>query len=306
MVTQENSWKAAMKREKLLKKMIVPEGGKINLRRDYATNLRIVGDDKEEQAKELNASVHRLAQLQDRMYAQDRQALLVILQALDAAGKDGTIKHVMSGLNPQGVQVTSFKAPSAEERDHDYLWRCVKALPERGRIGIFNRSYYEEVLVVRVHPEILAGQPLPDRVKGNKKIWKQRFAQITNFEDYLFENGIQVVKIFLNVSKEEQKRRFLARIDTPDRNWKFSSADVSERAHFDEYLDAFEDCFRHTSTERAPWYVVPADHKPSMRLAVAQIVEAHMERLDLVYPELDKAHLAELQKAKELLEQEPA
>ena len=212
-----------------------------------------------------------LAQEQDKLYAQDNYAVLMILQAMDAAGKDGTIKHVMSGVNPQGVNVYSFKAPAGEEMDHDYLWRNFIALPRRGHIGIFNRSYYEEVLVVRVHPEFLAGQKLPPHLK-TEKIWKQRFEQINYFEKYLVENGIVVLKIFLNVSKEEQGKRFQDRATQPEKNWKFSAADMKERERWDDYMDAFEDVFNHTSTEWAPWYIVPADNKWFTRLAVAAVL----------------------------------
>ena len=230
-------------------------------------------------------------------------SLLIILQAMDAAGKDGTIKHVMSGVNPQGTQVTSFKAPSDEELDHDYLWRNFKTLPERGRIGIFNRSYYEEVLVARVHPEILDRQRIPPELKG-KGIWKQRFEEINNFEKYVTHNGTVVLKFFLNVSKGEQKKRFLERIDLPEKNWKFSPFDVQERGRWDDYQAAYEDMFNHTSTEHAPWYIVPADHKWFTRLAVAAVIYQTMKDLKLEYPTVSDEHKQGLLKARELLENE--
>ena len=248
----------------------------------------------------LQEGVKRLAKEQDKLYAQDTYALLLIFQAMDAAGKDGTIRHVMSGVNPQGCQVFSFKAPSAEERDHDYLWRSMKALPERGRIGIHNRSYYEEVLVCRVHPELLAAQQLPVETK-TEDIWKRRFQQINNFERYLVDNGIVVLKFYLHVSKKEQKRRFLERIDEDDKNWKFSVNDARERAHWKDYMDAYEDVFTHTSTKAAPWYVIPADNKWFMRLAVAAITYQTLEDLDLKYPVLTKEKKNELLEARKVL-----
>ena len=251
----------------------------------------------------LERDIVRLREYQGTLYAQDTHALLIIFQAMDAAGKDSTIKHVMSGVNPQGTQVYSFKAPSAEELDHDYLWRCHKAAPERGRIGIFNRSYYEEALIVRVHPEILNSQRLsPDSLKG---IWKKRFQQINNFERYLVENGIHVMKFFLNVSREEQKRRFLARIETPEKNWKFSLNDAKERAYWDDYMKAYEDAFKHTSTKWAPWHVIPADNKWFTHVAVADLIVAKLKSLKLSYPKLSEQHKQELLSAKEALENEP-
>jgi PPK2 family polyphosphate:nucleotide phosphotransferase len=251
----------------------------------------------------LERGVKGLAKYQEMLYAQNSYALLVIFQAMDAAGKDSTIEHVMSGVNPQGVQVFSFKAPSHEERDHDYLWRSVKALPERGRIGIHNRSYYEEVLVARVHPEILEAQQLPPEAKkGN--VWKRRYREISNFERHLVNNGTVVLKFFLNVSKAEQKRRFLARIDQPEKNWKFSAADVKERAHWDKYMAAYEDAFTHTSTQWAPWYIIPADHKWFARLLVALVIYRTLKKLDLAYPKLSEKHRAELIEARRLLDAE--
>jgi PPK2 family polyphosphate:nucleotide phosphotransferase len=314
-------------------RLIVPPGRKISLAKDYDPRFtgRIV--EKKEATGLLQRGVKLLAELQDMLYAQDRHALLVVLQAMDAAGKDGTIKHVMSGVNPQGVQVYSFKGPSAEEMDHDYLWRSMKALPERGRIGIFNRSYYEEVLVVRVHPEILDGQKLPEDKKG-KGIWKRRFDEINHFEKYLEDNGIHVVKIFLNVSRseqkkrfrdirgferylaengvrivkfflhvsrDEQKKRFLERIEEPEKNWKFSAADVRERAHWNDYMKAYEDVFNHTSTAWAPWHIIPADHKWYTRIAVVAVIVRKLQSLGLHYPVVGNAARKELLEARRML-----
>jgi PPK2 family polyphosphate:nucleotide phosphotransferase len=258
---------------------------------------------REEATTKLEKDIERLRKYQDILYAQNTYALLVIFQAMDAAGKDSAIKHVMSGVNPQGTQVISFKAPSAGELDHDYLWRCNKALPERGRIGIFNRSYYEEVLIVRVHPEILDAEQLPQEcLKG---IWKTRFEQINNFERYLIQNGTHVLKFYLNVSKAEQKRRFLARIERPEKNWKFSLADVKERGHWDHYMQAYENAFRYTSTKWAPWYVIPADSKWFTHVAVADLIVAKLKSLKLAYPTVSKQHLEELSIARKALESEP-
>jgi PPK2 family polyphosphate:nucleotide phosphotransferase len=269
--------------EELLEVLRVPASKKVNLRKDYDPGFTGKWMGKDEAEETLVEGVQLLAQEQDKLYAQDNYAILMILQALDAAGKDGTIKHVMSGVNPQGVNVYSFKAPAGEELDHDYLWRNFIALPRRGHIGIFNRSYYEEVLVVRVHPEFLVGQKLPPHLK-TEKIWKQRFEQINNFEKYLVENGIVVLKIFLNVSREEQGKRFLDRATLPEKNWKFSVADLKERERWDDYMDAFEEVFNHTSTEWAPWYIVPADNKWFTRLAVAAVLYHTMKDLNLAYP----------------------
>jgi PPK2 family polyphosphate:nucleotide phosphotransferase len=241
-----------------------------------------------------------LAELQDMLYAQNRWAVLLVFQAMDAAGKDGTIKHVMSGVNPQGCQVFSFKAPSAEELDHDFLWRCMKSLPERGRIGIFNRSYYEEVLVVKVHPEYLAAQNLPPQVTG-KSLWKHRYQDIRAFERYLSRNGVLVRKFFLHVSRAEQKRRFLERIDEAEKHWKFSAGDVRESARWDDYMAAYEEAIRETATPESPWYVVPADNKWFTRTVVAAAVVDALASLDLHYPTLDKRRLAELAESKKAL-----
>ncbi|HEX5831717.1 MAG TPA: polyphosphate kinase 2 family protein [Gemmatimonadaceae bacterium] len=251
----------------------------------------------------LRAGVKRLAEQQDLLWPQNRWAVLLIVQAMDAAGKDGTIKHVMTGVNPQGVQVTTFRAPSAEELDHDFLWRAARALPERGRIGIFNRSYYEEMLVVRVHPDLLERQHLPPACLG-PRLWRQRFRDVVNFEKYLHHNGVVVRKFFLHVSPEEQRRRFLARIDDPRKQWKFSLGDVREREHWDAYQEAYEDMIRHTATERAPWYVVPADHKWVARLIVADAVAETLESLDLHHPGVDATKRRELTEARAALEAE--
>jgi len=285
--------------EKLMTKLVARPGKRIKLAK-YDPGLTWRVEDKEQAEKLLQEGVQRLADEQDKLYAQNTQALLIIFQAMDAAGKDGTIKHVMSGINPQGCQVFSFKAPSPEERDHDYLWRSMKALPERGRIGIHNRSYYEEVLVVRVHPEVLRSQQLPEEKKG-KRIWKERFDQINNFERYLTDNGIVVLKFFLNVSKAEQKKRFLERLDKPEKNWKFSVTDARERQHWDEYMAAYEDVFTQTSTPWAPWYIVPADNKWFMRLSVAAVIYQTLKGMKLKYPKVDEAQRKQLDEARRIL-----
>jgi PPK2 family polyphosphate:nucleotide phosphotransferase len=257
-----------------------------------------------EKAQEaLTQGIARLREDQDKLYAQDRWALLLIFQAMDAAGKDSTIKHVMSGVNPQGCQVSSFKAPSAEELDHDFMWRTTRRLPERGQIGIFNRSYYEEVLVVRVHPEILAKQRLPEKIV-TKDIWKERYEDINAFERYLTRNGTVVRKFFLHVSKEEQKQRFLERLAEPEKNWKFSLQDVIEREHWDTYMQVYEDMIRSTSTEATPWYVVPADHKWFTRVVVAEVIADTLESLNLTYPKVDAEKKKELETARTLLKAE--
>lgn len=255
----------------------------------------------DENAREwLERGVARLSDLQEKLYAQDKWALLLIFQAMDAAGKDGTIKHVMSGVNPQGCQVFSFKTPSSEELDHDFLWRTMRCLPERGRIGIFNRSYYEETLVVRVHPELLEHQKLPPSLI-TKDIWQERFEDINAFEHYLSRNGIVIRKFFLHVSREEQRQRFLSRLDEPEKNWKFSSADAREREHWDAYMAAYEDLLRHTSTRHSPWYVVPADNKWFTRLVVAAAVVDTLESLDLHFPKVDAEKRKDLAAARETL-----
>ena len=282
---------------------IVAPNSTISLSKDYDPGYLGKYQKKEDAASKLQSDAERLAAYQDILYANNRYALLIIFQAMDAAGKDSTIKHVMSGINPQGCQVFSFKAPSDEELDHDYLWRSFRALPERGRIGIFNRSYYEEVLVARVHPEILAKQQLPESTL-KQDVWKQRFEEINNFEKYLVNNGVIILKFFLNVSKAEQKKRFLDRIDRPEKNWKFSANDAKERAFWDDYMTAFEEAFNHTSTDWAPWHIIPADHKWFTRLVVADIVCHKLASLDLRYPVLKEEHQKQLLAAKEMLEHE--
>ena len=258
---------------------------------------------KDEAPELLARGIKRLAELQERLYAQDRWAVLLILQAMDAAGKDSTVKHVMSGVNPQGVDVWSFKRPSGEELDHDFLWRCVRRLPERGHIGIFNRSYYEEVLVVRVHPDILGAQKLPPELI-TKHIWDERFHDIRAFERYLARNGTVIRKFFLHVSKAEQRKRFLERIDEPSKNWKFELNDVHERQHWKDYMRAYEDAIRETATEHAPWFVVPADHKWFTRMVVAAVVVEALEELDLHFPKVTTKQRAELGAARRMLEKE--
>lgn len=257
-------------------------------------------EDKPRAKEALQTGIEALTELQDMLYAQDRWSLLLIFQAMDAAGKDGTIKHVMSGVNPQGCQVSSFKSPTSEDLDHDYLWRCVKQLPERGRIGIFNRSYYEETLVVRVHPEFLAAQKLPPELM-TKDIWDERFQDIRCFERYLHRNGTIVRKFFLHVSKDEQQKRFLERLDNPDKNWKFSANDAKEREFWKDYAKAYEETIRETATGDSPWYVVPADNKWFTRVVVAAAVIDALASLDLQYPKVSAAKREELAAAKEAL-----
>jgi PPK2 family polyphosphate:nucleotide phosphotransferase len=272
----------------------IDRGRKFRLKDHDPADTGLVGAEDKPRAKEaLDLAKVAVAQLQDMLYAQDRWSMLLIFQAMDAAGKDGVIKHVMSGVNPQGCQVYSFKAPSAEELDHDWMWRCARALPERGRIGIFNRSYYEEVLVVKVHPTILRSQKLPPALIG-KRIWDERYQDIRAFERHLARNGTMVLKFFLNVSRAEQKRRFLERIEHPEKNWKFSAADVRERAHWNEYMDAYQAMIRETATPHAPWYVVPADNKWYTRIVVGSAIVDAMAGLGLRYPRVDKTQRAEL------------
>lgn len=267
---------------------------------DTKTVFDLNREDKPLIEETLQLGIKALSTLQDILYAQDRWSLLIVFQAMDAAGKDGAIKHVMSGINPQGCQVTSFKAPSSEDLDHDYLWRCNKHLPERGRIGIFNRSYYEEVLVVRVHEEILKSQKIPKKFITND-IWKQRFEDIRNFEQYLHNNGTVIIKFFLNVSKKEQKKRFIERIENPDKNWKFSPSDANEREYWDDYMKAYQELIRHTSSEKAPWYVVPADDKSYARIVIASAIINALDKMDLEYPKVSKEKIAELEAIREKL-----
>lgn len=293
-----------MKTSELIKRYRITDGSKFHLKQsDPGDTHGWKSELKKEASVHLEKSIKRLAELQDKLYAQDQHALLLIFQAMDAAGKDGTIKHVMSGINPQGCQVYSFKSPSTEELDHDYLWRSLKALPQRGHIGIFNRSYYEEVLVVRVHPEVLAKQKVPKALLG-KKLWDQRFEDINAIETYLTRNGTTVLKFFLHVSKKEQKRRFLERLNDPAKNWKFSTADAEERKHFDEYMDAYEDAIRRTASQRAPWYVVPADNKWFTRLVVSAVITRALEDMNLAYPTVDDKKRGELKTVKRALENE--
>jgi PPK2 family polyphosphate:nucleotide phosphotransferase len=268
---------------------------------DPGDTLQFTKEEDKPRAKEaLATGVTALAELQDKLYAQDRWALLLIFQAMDAAGKDGAIKHVMSGINPQGCKVYSFKSPTSEDLDHDYLWRCMKCLPNRGEIGIFNRSYYEEVLVVRVHPEFLAKQKLPPKLV-TKRIWKNRFEDIRNFEQYLSNNGLVIRKFFLNVSRKEQKRRFLDRIDDSLKNWKFSANDAAERDYWDDYMAAYEEMIQETATEESPWYVVPADNKWFTRVVVAAAVIEALADLKLTYPTMDESKLKDLAAARKKL-----
>jgi PPK2 family polyphosphate:nucleotide phosphotransferase len=275
-------------------KFCVGDGKRFKLK-DWKTktDLNLGSDEKPVVKRTLQMGVEALAAMQDTLYAQDRWSVLLIFQAMDAAGKDGAIKHVMSGINPQGCQVSSFKIPSSEELDHDFLWRCQKHLPERGRIGIFNRSYYEEVLVVKVHEEILGFQKLPEKLI-DKNIWENRFQDIRNFEKYLNRNGTIVIKFFLNLSKEEQKKRFIERVDNPDKNWKFSTSDAKERKFWKNYMVAYEEMIRNTSTEKSPWYVVPADNKPHARIIIASAIINTLDKLKLEYPKVSKEKMEEL------------
>lgn len=296
------SKKELIKKAKQFSKIYcVGDGDDFKLK-NYETKASFnLGSEEKSLVKEtLEMGVEALAAMQEILYAQDKWSVLLIFQAMDAAGKDGAIKHVMSGVNPQGCQVFSFKAPSSEDLDHDFLWRCQKHLPERGRIGIFNRSYYEEVLVVRVHEQILQNQKLAKKLI-TKDIWEDRFEDIRNFEKYLNRNGTIVVKFFLNVSKKEQKKRFIERVDNPEKNWKFSAADAKERGYWDDYMHAYEELIKNTSTKKSPWYVIPADDKPYARIAIASAVINAMDELDLEYPKVSEAKIAELQAVKQAL-----
>jgi PPK2 family polyphosphate:nucleotide phosphotransferase len=288
-----------MKRKALVRRYRIDKGKDFRLE-DIDPSETWELESKEHAQKWLEEGTQRLSELQSMLYADNRWALLLIFQAMDAAGKDGTIQHVMSGVNPQGCQVYSFKVPSEEELDHDFLWRSTKCLPERGRIGIFNRSYYEEVLVVRVHQELLERQKLP-RPLLTKDIWSERLQDIANFEQYLSRNGVLIRKFFLHLSKKEQKDRLLSRLEEPTKNWKFSMADVQERKHWDDYMDAYEKMIRHTATKEAPWYVVPADHKWFTRLVVAEVIVEALESLKLTFPEVDAAKRKELANVKKVL-----
>lgn len=286
-----------------IEKLIVKPDTKINLK-DYDTGYTGGFEEKKDAEGKLTDDIERLIKLQYKLYASNAYSVLIIFQAMDAAGKDGTIAHVMNGLNPQGCEVTSFKAPTYEEIEHDFLWRCYKRLPERGKIGIFNRSYYEEILVTRVHPEFILSQKLPG-IKSladiTDEFWQKRFTQINKFEKHLFENGTIIMKFFLHVSKKEQKERFLKRIDDPERNWKFSLGDVRERACWKDYLKAYEDAINNTSTKFAPWFVIPADRKWFMRMAVANIIVKTLDELNLEMPELNSEEKKDLEIAREIL-----
>ncbi|OLC94793.1 MAG: phosphate--nucleotide phosphotransferase [Acidobacteria bacterium 13_1_40CM_4_58_4] len=272
----------------------VRPGKKVKLRA-WPTSVKAFFSSKNHYRSLLEEHIQKLSLLQSMLYACDQNAVLLIFQAMDAAGKDGAIKHVMSGVNPQGCEVFSFKHPSAEELDHDFLWRTTQRLPERGRIGIFNRSYYEEVLIVRVHPEILRGERLPTRLLDDNAIWRERFRSILNLESHLHHNGTRIVKFFLHVSKEEQRKRFLRRIDEPDKNWKLSQTDIEERKFWNDYMDAYEECLSATSTKHAPWYVVPADDKLNARLIISQILVDTLASLKLSYPATTAERQKELQ-----------
>ncbi len=292
-----------MKTREYVKPFEITNGAAFRLK-DFDPAETLGVKSKERAQETLEAGIARLAKLQDKLYAQDRWGILLILQGMDAAGKDSTIKHVMSGVNPQGCQVSAFKSPSQEELQHDFLWRTSRMLPERGKIGIFNRSYYEEVLVVRVHAGLLEAQRIPQPLLGND-LWQSRFEDINSFERYLSRNGFVVLKFFLHLSKKEQKKRFLARLEDPEKNWKFSVSDAIERKHWPKYLQAYEDMIRSTSTKRAPWYVVPADHKWFARIVVAEALIDALERLDLSFPKIDAKKRKELKEAREALEREP-
>ncbi len=279
----------------------VRPGEKVSLNK-RPTQVKPFYESKEDYEKVLAKHVKKLSDLQSLLYAHNRYSLLLIFQAMDAAGKDGAIKHVMSGVNPQGCQVFSFKQPSSEELEHDFLWRAIRKLPERGRIGIFNRSYYEEVLVVRVHPEILQNQALPEEALNHPHFWKHRYSSILGLERHLYRNGTRTVKFFLHLSKDEQRRRFLARIDDPDKNWKFSQADMKERERWKDYQQAYEACLSATSTKHAPWYVVPADDKENARLITSQIILDTLGDLKMSYPEPNKKQRDDLLAIRKLLE----
>jgi PPK2 family polyphosphate:nucleotide phosphotransferase len=267
----------------------------------WPTEIKRFYSSKDEYQQTLELHGEKLSSFQSLLYAHDRYSVLFIFQAMDAAGKDGVIKHVLSGANPQGYQVFSFKEPSAEELDHDFLWRAARCLPERGRIGVFNRSYYEEVLIVRVHPEILQKQKLPEECLDQKAIWKERFKSIANFEEHLHRNGTRIVKCFLHLSKEEQRKRLLDRIDKPDKNWKITEADISERKLWDDYMKAYEECIGATASESVPWYIVPADDKRNARLIISQIFLDTLSSIPMSYPQPDAKHRQELKAVRNLL-----
>lgn len=278
----------------------VREGEKVKLKK-WPTKVKPVYQSKKQYQELLGEHVEQLSSLQRLLYASDRYAMLLIFQAMDAAGKDGAIRHVMSGINPQGCQVFSFKHPNATELDHDFLWRTTQCLPERGRIGIFNRSYYEEVLIVRVHPEILHSQNIPDELLDGETVWEERFRSIVDLENHLNRNGTRIVKFFLHLSEEEQRKRFLQRIDEPEKNWKFNMADIEERKFWKQYMQAYEECLSATSTDNAPWYVVPADDKLNARLIISSIILDTLKKLGMTYPKVDEARRQELLSIRKLL-----
>ena len=282
------------------KDFLVRPGEKVKLKK-WPTNVKPVYKSKEQYHQILAEHIKEMSSLQSLLYASNRYSLLLIFQGMDAAGKDGAIKHVMSGVNPQGCQVFSFKHPSAEELEHDFLWRTTRCLPERGRIGVFNRSYYEEVLIVRVHPEILSSQGLPDESHYKKTIWQDRYRSIVDLEKHLHRNGTRIIKFFLHLSKDEQQKRFLQRIDAPEKNWKFGLADIEERKFWNDYMNAYEDCLSATSTSNAPWYVVPADDKENTRLIISQIILDMLKELGMTYPKADAKRRKELESIRKLL-----
>ena len=287
--------------QKIARPYCITDGEKFKLKDiDPDDTMEFQSEDKPRAKESLVEGIQVLAELQDKLYAQDKRSLLLIFQAMDAAGKDGAIKHVMSGVNPQGCQVASFKSPTAIDLDHDYMWRCQEHLPERGRIGIFNRSYYEEVLVVKVHPELLKYQKLPEELV-DKEIWENRYKEMRNFENYLTRNGTKVLKFFLHVSRKEQKKRFLERIDKPEKNWKLSPSDAKERGYWDDYMKAYEQMIRNTATKKAPWYVVPANNKWFTRIVVAAAVIEALDSMNLSYPKLSPARLKDVALVKEML-----
>jgi PPK2 family polyphosphate:nucleotide phosphotransferase len=281
----------------------IREGEKVSLKK-RPTSVKPFYESKQHYQELLEQCVQKVSKLQSLLYAHDRYALLLVFQAMDAAGKDSAIKHVMSGVNPQGCEVYSFKHPSTEELDHDFLWRTSCRLPQRGRIGIFNRSYYEEVLIVRVHPEILQAEGLPDDLAKDKNIWAERYRSINELEQHLHRNGTRVIKFFLHVSKEEQRKRFLERIDNPEKNWKFGEDDIKERGLWKKYMAAYEECLRNTSSKQAPWYAIPADDKKNARLIISQVIVDTLQGLDMSYPVATDAKRKELQEIRKLLEQE--
>ncbi len=289
-----------MKMKIKLSEFRVSQGSSVKLKK-WATEVKPVYKSKEDYEKMLGRYTEKLSELQSMLYAHDRYSLLVIFQAMDAAGKDGAIKHVMSGINPHGCQVYSFTQPSNKELEHDFLWRTTKCLPERGRIGVFNRSYYEEVLIVNVHPEVLQKQKLPEEILNDKKLWQKRYQSITDLENHLSNNGTRVVKFFLHLSQDEQRKRFLARIDNPEKNWKFSMADVEERKHWNDYMKAYQACISTTSTKNSPWYIIPADDKQNARLIISAVLVDTLKSLKMSYPEQSDERKEQLMLSRKLL-----